>query len=319
MNMGREKVFCASCNTFVDYMIHYEDVTQKVKEDTFTLNVGVPRCVICQNEVFVEEVDQKSQEQFFNAYRDKHNIILTKDIISIRKKMKLSQRDFSRLLGLGEISISRYELGSIPSQAISTLIFSSQKIETLKSMYEGNNHLMSDDGKKKIETFFAKHNSEMYTGNRPFNSKKLYELIYLLTREATIHQQKIYPTKMNKLLFYVDFNNYKVFNQSMTGASYLRLPYGPVLKYSDYHYEMNDLIKLESDDEKRWMVPKDSDFKITQLSEQEVQLALSVYAFFSRHHANDISEYSHQEKAWKDTVLGHEISYAYALEMEQII
>ena len=85
----------------------------------------------------------------------------------------------------------------------------------------------------------------MYTGNRPFNSKKLYELIYLLTREETNNQQKMYPTKMNKLLFYVDFNNYKVFNHSITGASYLRLPYGPVLKYSDYHYEMKELIKVE--------------------------------------------------------------------------
>jgi len=317
--MGREIVFCASCNAFVDYMTHYEDVTQKVKEDTFTLNVGVPRCAICQHEVFVEEVDQKTQEHFFNAYREKHHIIGVDEIIAIRKRIGLNQRDFSRLLGLGEISISRYELGSLPSQAISTLIQSSQSIKAVKSMYETNSDSISELGKKKIESFLAKHTTDMYTGNCSFNSQKLYELTYVLTKESHINNEKMYPTKMNKLLFYVDFLYYKLFNRSVTGTTYLKLPYGPVPKFSDYHYEMNSLITLEAEDEKRWMVPKNSDVIISKLSDKEIRLATSIYAFFSKHKSKDISEYSHLEKGWIETDLGKEISYTYASDMEQII
>lgn len=317
--MERKQVFCVKCNSFVDYIVQYEDVIQKVKDDEFTLNVGVPYCISGHHEVFVDEIDQKTQQMFFDAYREKYHLISINEIISIRKKIGLNQRDFSRLLGLGEISISRYELGSLPSQSISTLIMSSRNIDNLKEMYEKNKNMISEAGGSKIESYLAKHTNLIYTGNVAFNSPKLYELTYLLTREAYQNKETMYPTKMNKLLFYVDFMFFKLFRRSVTGTMYFKLQYGPVPRFSDFHYDMNELIIMESDDERRWMLPKTHDLKITKLDEKEKQVALSVYSFFTKHRAKDISEYSHKELAWMETELGKPISYAYADKIESIV
>ena len=55
-------------------------------------------------------------------------------------------------------------------------------------------------------------------------------------------------TKLNKLLFYVDFLFYKHNAVSFTGAAYRRLQYGPVpAEYSVLRewLEMDDLISVE--------------------------------------------------------------------------
>lgn len=317
--MERKQVFCTKCNAFVDYIVQYEDVTQTVKEDTFTLNVGVPYCVSGHHEVFVEEVDQKTQHMFFDAYREKHHLVSVTEIIAIRKKIGLTQRDFSRLLGLGEISISRYELGSLPSQSISTLILSSRNIDSLKDVFEKNKNMMSEIGADKVEKYLAKHSDQILTGNISFNSTKLHELTYLLTIEAFNHQETMYPTKMNKLLFYSDFMFFKLFNRSITGTTYLKLPYGPVPQFFDYHYEMNDLILMESDEDRRWMRPKSNEYILSKLNDQEKRVALSVYSFFSKHSAKNIVDYSHQELAWMETDFGKPITYAYAEKIKDIV
>lgn len=314
-----KSVFCNKCNTFVDYSVQYEDVIQNVKDDTFTLNLGVPYCLPGHHEVYVEEIDLKNQQMVFNAYREKHHLVSINEIISIRKTIGLSQRDFSRLLGLGEISITRYELGSLPSLSISTLILSSRNIENLKEMYEKNKKMMSDNGIKKIEIYLSKQANLIFSGNIPFNVSKLYELTYLITLEAFRQNDIMFPTKMNRLIFYVDFIGYKLFNKSVTGSTYYRTPYGPALMSSDFHYDMNNLIIMKSDYERRWMLPKDKKCELSKLNTEEKKLTLSIYSFFAKLSTKNLFEYSDKELTLIGTELGKPISYEYAEKLELIM
>lgn len=63
-----------------------------------------------------------------NAYRIKHGLLISDEIIAIRENYGLSQVDLARLLGWGDATISRYESKAIQDEAYDTLLLKSHLI-----------------------------------------------------------------------------------------------------------------------------------------------------------------------------------------------
>ena len=57
-----------------------------------------------------------------NAYRVKHGLLTSDEIVAIRESYGLSQVDLARLLGWGEATISRYESKDIQDEAYDTML-----------------------------------------------------------------------------------------------------------------------------------------------------------------------------------------------------
>ena len=57
-----------------------------------------------------------------NAYRIKHNLLTSDEIIRIREDYGLSQVDMAKLLGWGEATVSRYESKAIQDEAYDTML-----------------------------------------------------------------------------------------------------------------------------------------------------------------------------------------------------
>jgi putative zinc finger/helix-turn-helix YgiT family protein len=310
----REQAFCPTCDLWVDYVISTEEVTQRVKENEYTLTTMVPRCIHCQTELFVMDINSQVQQLFFDLYRHDHQLPTVADVIKTRKQLNLNQRDFSRLLGLGEITISRYELGSIPNSSSSILIRNVLEPKMLTNLFENNKDKISDEGQKSIQDYLSKHDTLGYTGNTKFNSKKLYQVIHLFAKLADEHNEKMYPTKMNKLLFYTDFNSYNIRGKSITGSTYLNMNFGPVPQYFDNHYYLNPYIDLIINEEKTLIKAKSMTYE-SVLAFEEVTICNAIYAYFSNHNSKAISDVSHTEDAWKKTKIGDKIPYEYANQL----
>lgn len=58
----------------------------------------------------------------YDAYRKKHGLLTSDEIVSVRKKYGLSQNDFSTLLDWGKATIKRYEMDHIQSRAYDTIL-----------------------------------------------------------------------------------------------------------------------------------------------------------------------------------------------------
>lgn len=62
-------------------------------------------------------------------------------------------------------------------------------------------------------------------------SKKLRNLILLLAKDAEENGDEFFGrTKLNKLLFYIDFTAHARLGYSVTGKKYQKLPHGPALR-----------------------------------------------------------------------------------------
>ena len=57
-----------------------------------------------------------------NQYRIRHELLTSNEIVEIREQYGLSQVDLSKLLGWGEVTISRYESKAIQDEAYDNIL-----------------------------------------------------------------------------------------------------------------------------------------------------------------------------------------------------
>jgi len=57
-----------------------------------------------------------------DAYRQKHQLLLSSEIKRARERVKMSQREFASYLGVGPASVKRWELGEIQTRLADQII-----------------------------------------------------------------------------------------------------------------------------------------------------------------------------------------------------
>ena len=122
-------------------------------------------------------------------------------------------------------------------------------------------------------------------------------------------------TKLNKLLFYSDVGAYRVLGHSISGATYRHLQAGPVPKeiqtvresLVDRGLVVDEQRPYFEGHQRRLLVDEEPD--VSCLSEPQLALIDQVVDAFKWYSASAISEYSHQEPAWKITGLREDIPY----------
>jgi uncharacterized phage-associated protein len=162
----------------------------------------------------------------------------------------------------------------------------------------------------------AEQPATILTGQRPFFPARLEAMIEYITYAG----KNVFQTNLNKLLFYSDFAFFHLTNTSISGATYARLPQGPV--YPAYReildaMESADKLTLERINtrgmEARLLKSKSSyDPAQSILSEDEKRVLDWVVRKLGDLTSGQISEISHEEIAYKNTPPGAPISYTFA-------
>jgi len=126
-----KKVYCENCDKQVDYILKPVKREYKVKDDVVAVEINEAYCAICGKRLFVFKVERENQIRVYDAYKIKHKLLTSNDIIEIRKRHHLSQKDLARKIRIGEKNIARYENGAIQDQSINLLILFYDKFPEL--------------------------------------------------------------------------------------------------------------------------------------------------------------------------------------------
>lgn len=232
----------------------------------------------------------------YRAYRTKLDIPQPEEIVTLRKRCGLSQRVFAAILGIGVASLQRYERGSLATDSHAQLLRSARDPRFLKKRLLSNPKGLSE---AECEKALAKVESVGFesidyaivrldlldglpraasaeTGMRAFDADRLREVVAYLAA----HVSDLYRTKLNKVLFYLDF------------ASYRDRGEGQVV-----------------------VARRGAD--LSAFSPSEVTLLDAVCAFANTFASTSaLSEFSHGEPGWKDTEVGGFIGYGYASRLQ---
>ncbi|HEY6322816.1 MAG TPA: Panacea domain-containing protein [Thermoanaerobaculia bacterium] len=145
-------------------------------------------------------------------------------------------------------------------------------------------------------------------------TKKFTELVLHVARE-TEHDRKCGKTKLNKILFFSDFEAYRVLGSSITGQDYLKFDKGPVCR------GMLPLIaRLEENGDAEWEPRNYYGLTLLKLkphrapdlsvfSEAELEIVARVIEDLEPLDATDVSQLSHLFAGWQVVANGEKIPY----------
>lgn len=268
-----------------------------------------------------------------NAYRVRHNLLTSDEIVAIRENYGLSQVDLANLLGWGEATISRYESKAIQDEAYDTMLRliknnPLQALEFLKKNADkfspSKHRAIKERIVEKLDSYGKEYLSrQALTGHYVYydepSDSNGYALLDIDKLEAVIsyfaqNVNNLFKVKLMKMLWYADALNFKRNGRAITGLVYIHesmgaLPIG--------HYSLMNLENLNVQEEESCygsamhVYPSDNaDYAV--LSADEKAALDAVVEKFKQYNAAEIIEYMHDEEAYIETEKGRIIPFSLA-------
>lgn len=133
----------------------WEEINERtnieVRGETFNVQDHYYRCSECGEEFedFLDPIDPL--DQAYREYRKKYGMLQPEEIKEFRKKYNLTQKELSSLLGLGDVTISRWENGALQDLPHDKLLrFTMEPRNLLKLILESPKLISNVDRKYNI-------------------------------------------------------------------------------------------------------------------------------------------------------------------------
>ena len=233
-------------------------------------------CQTCSLEAGTLGQTAETQKAIADAYRKKVGLLTSTELVDYRKKHKLTQEDLANRMNVGIASIKRWEGSIIQSRSMDKM---------LRFTLSGG--ICGDP----------------CAGNRPFSIPR----IKIVMKQLEMELKRKVLKKGDKMLFaskyawYIDMVAFRETGQSMTGATYAALPYGPQL--NNYKELVDEIIGADENEAER-------------LTDEEKRVIRKVAVKFPR--SQHVYDAAHRELIWKEKTKGAMIPYTDASRLTEI-
>lgn len=338
------KAYCPYCQKEVEYKIEKRDIKEfkGIKLNTFE-NVAV--CKECNEDLYINDLEKENDKRIYEIYRKEANIINPQEIISLRKKYNISQRELTAILGFGKMTINRYERGGIPTKSQSDyikLLIENEKefIKKVKEAYEKNNINQktyekivlndnddnNDCDKYKIQEIYRKYiNSvlkrkpDIYNGYKSLNLELTENIISYIASKV----KNLTITSINKYLWFIDILSFNQRGVAITGLTYQNQQYGPTImdkKYEEILMLDDKYMRSDYEDENgtKSIIISKNNYNLNDLNEREKEIIDTIINLLKDKKVSEISNLSHKEEGWKKTKRSENISFEYAMNLNII-
>ena len=332
--------YCESCRVEHTYTIKKELQVFRFRGQDIEFERRIAFCNNCGSLIDVEDLENETTTNVARIYAEKFGMS-TLQIQNVRQQYKLGVRPFAKLLNIGPASVTRYESGSLPQASHLELykrlqqhphvileFFNRNKgplssrelkmVETALDAWTIADHSFQTDDQI-IESIYKPNEATELAGYGDFSLEKFINMILYFATNGVL------KTKLMKLLWYSDFLYFKRQTVSITGATYVKYPYGPVLKDHDLtlaHLQHMNVIEVdERTNDEGWtmmMIKASEPFDSTIFTEDELETMREIETHFRDYGSRKISEYAHNEMGWLETEEKQPISYKYAKELREL-
>lgn len=287
--------------------------TQTFRKESYNVHVRYYECVDTGEKFTTTEQDQLLFNDLYAQYRVKHGIPFPDEIKEIRLRYGLNYAQIAKILGFGVNQYAQYENGQVPSESNGKMILAIQKKETMLSLLEVSKDEFDSQEyetlKQKVNLpinqpatsaqevcLFNAGSRSVYNGYTKLNIEKLREMIKFFVSRA----HSLFPTKLNKEMFYADFYHYQQYGTSISGLSYQAIQYGPVPLHYNTIYDniegVNKEVILAYDMETTKLTTDSCDLSV--FDENEIATLSAIDELLRPLSTNEIVELSHKEDAW---------------------
>lgn len=209
-----------------------------------------------KEEIFDRNLEIENDIRLYDIYKKQMNLLTSNEIKNIRKKYGMNQKEFALAIGVGEITIHRFENGSIQTESVDSIIRLSEDPDIMYSLLKKNQANFSDDDfnnfLKKINYLrkLKLHKIAEFNINDYIDLSFEIEAVENVTNQLILEYntqidnvsekygikdnceaaEYITPLKLQKLLYYIQGLTLKIYGKPAFLREINAWQYGPVVE-----------------------------------------------------------------------------------------
>lgn len=282
--------FCTTCRKETSYKLCKKKIKKTVKDKTYEFEIMTALCDECQEEMDIPGLLDANVKSIDEQYRKMEGLINAADIQKLMDIYKIGKAPLSLALGFGEITITRYLSGQMPSKEYSDII---------KKALSSPNYMMTllNENREKIgETAYKKAIKEAQEIINLFcvSDKMLLTISYIFKE-----MEEITPLALQKLLYFIQGIYMTLFNEPLYEEDCMAWIHGPV--YDKVYYLFKDF-KYNPIDDARFAIFKDQFEKLSKNEKRVIDLVINTFGKYS---GKVLETITHKEAPWKNARSGY--------------
>lgn len=195
-------LICFECGAEDEYEMKKDIREYEGEGYHFTLNVTLPFCKKCGTLLVDEKIEQDIAKRANAEIRRQKDIIKQEEIADILKKYDVSQKNLSKLLGWGEITLTRYVNGGYTPNSTN-----SERLKSIKDPYVLKQIMLEKseetNGEIAKEPFFKRLESSVNSQIECIEHQegKIYQVVNWFLSQAT-EDNPLTHLALQKLLYF---------------------------------------------------------------------------------------------------------------------
>lgn len=293
--MAKERMFdfCTSCRKDTSYKMQKKTVQKVIRDKTYDFEIMVAVCDECREEMDIPGLLDANIKSIDEQYRQIEGLVSIDDIQKIMDIYNIGKAPLSMALGFGEITITRYLAGQMPSKEYSDII---------KKALSSPNYMMkllNENMEKMGETAYKKaiKAAEEIAGLFCVSDKMLLAISYIFEQ-----MKEVTPLALQKILYFIQGIYMVIFGKPLYKEDCMAWIHGPV--YEEVYDLFRDF-KYNPIEDNRFAIFKD---RFEELSEQEKKVIDLVINTFGKYSGKVLEDITHEELPWKNARAGYESS-----------
>lgn len=283
--MTKERTqFCIECREETKYRIERVSCTKRIKDKEYTFQILKAICDKCGEEVNVPGLMDRNAEEIDKQFREMEGLVSIKDINNLMEVYKIGKAPLSLSLGFGEITITRYLAGQIPSKEYSDII----KKALESPVFMANK--LQENIDKIGETAYKKSMKAIDDLMPLFSlSEKMLLTISYIFKSV----EEITPLALQKMLYYIQGIHMVMFEKELFTEDCQAWVHGPA--YEEV-YEVFKSFKYNPIDDIRFAMFQN---RFDELSDNEKKVIDLVVGSFGMYSGKALEQITHEETPWK--------------------
>lgn len=241
-------------------------------------------CDECGCEMSLPGMIDYNEKEIDEQYRAAEHIISVEDIEKLMTLYKIGKAPLSQALGFGEVTITRYLAGQVPSKEYSEVMkHALSSAEFMKTLLNQNREKMGDAAYKKA--YKAATDLENLYVMVPADLLAVISYIFSYEREVT-------PLALQKLLYYVQGTHLAIYGKPLFNETCEAWVHGPV--YRDVYNMFRDF-KYNPIDDDRFSPLKECSSTLSPEAMNVIDMVLDTFGMYS---GKVLEGITHKEAPW---------------------
>ena len=288
--MENQRDFCTECRRETNYTLKKIKINQTIWEKKYTFEITAAFCNECGGEMGIPGLLDYNIKEIDEQYRKAEEIITVEDIERLMKLYNIGKAPLSLALGFGEVTITRYLAGQVPSKEYSDIMLHAlASASYMKELLDQNREKIGETAYKKAYTA-ATQLENLYVAV-PVELLAVIAYIFSALHEVT-------PLTLQKLLYYIQGNYAAIYDKPLFDAPCEAWVHGPV--YRNVYNLFRDF-KYNPIDDDRFVPLKESALPLTPEAKEVVDRVLDTLGMYS---GKVLESITHKEAPWLDARKG---------------